>query len=270
MNSNYKEILLILTIIPILMFGCADKNKDKNKSNDEDRTAKQMLQGIWVDSDADNVAFKAKGDTIYYPDTTSMPVHFQIIHDSLILHSASGVRYQIIKQTPNLFIFRNQNNEQVKLMRSENENDKYLFDNRHPRTLNQNKLIKSDTILAYSDKKYHSYVQINPTTYKVIKPTYNDDGVEVDNVYHDNIIHISLFNGSKKVFSRDFKKQDFTKQVPAEILNQSILSDVVFKKIDANGVHYNAFICIPDDLVGYLVEITIAYNGTMSLTIANG
>lgn len=72
--------------------------------------------------------------------------------------------------------------------------------------LNQNKLIKRDSVVIYGNEHYHWYIQVNPTTYKVAKQTYNDNGVEVDNVYFDNIIHLSLFCGGTQVFSRDFER----------------------------------------------------------------
>lgn len=57
---------------------------------------------------------------------------------------------------------------------------------------------------------------MNPTTYKVYKSSYNDDGVQVDNVYYDNIVNIHVYHGANRVFSRDFHKKDFLKVVPAE------------------------------------------------------
>ncbi len=60
--------------------------------------------------------------------------------------------------------------------------------------LNQNTLIKRDTVVVRGDEKYHLYVQVNPTSYKVYKSSYNDDGVEVDNVYYDNIVNLACLS----------------------------------------------------------------------------
>ena len=108
-------------------------------------------------------------------------------------------------------------------------------------------------------------MQVNPTTYKVFKSSYNDDGVEVDNVYNDNIVNVNIYHGSRKVFGRDFRKKDFKEQVPHEFLKQSILSDIVFKKVDADGVHYRVVLAMPDSSMSYQVEIIISLEGKMTI-----
>ncbi|MCH4147197.1 MAG: DUF4738 domain-containing protein [Prevotella sp.] len=264
-----KRLLFILFIGSFLLSGCRNR-KAESLAPKEDKAAKQMLQGIWVNEDEEDVAFRAKGDTIFYPDTTSQPVYFQILHDTLVLHGVNDVKYLIVKQAPHLFIFKNQNGEQVRLTKSEDPNDAYLFDisQRHrPQALNQNKLIKRDTLITRNADRYHCYVQINPTTYKVIKPSYNDDGVEVDNVYYDNIIHLSIYKGALRLFSHDFRKQDFSKQVPGDYLSQSILGDLIFAKCDSKGIHYSASLAIPDGPSSYVVDITISYSGAIKMQV---
>lgn len=247
--------------------GCRKKS-DGQAVAEEDYQAKRMLQGIWVDEDEQDVAFKAQGDTIYYPDSTSLPVRFQIIGDTLLLHGANLVKYPILRQTANLFVFRNQNGDEVKCVKSTDPDDATFFSPRRPVALNQGKLIKRDTIVTYDSQRYHCYVQVNPTTYKVIKASYNDDGVEVDNVYYDNIINLNVYHEANKVFSGDFRKQQFAGVVPRDFLRQSILSDFTFVRCDAKGIHYMASLVIPDDgQSSYLVEITVSYSGRMSMKV---
>lgn len=235
---------------------------------EEDSVAKQMLQGIWVDEDGQDVAFKAQGDSIFYPDTTSQPVRFQIFGDTLVLHGASDVKYPIMKQTRHLFIFRNQNGDEVKLRLSDDADDADFFLGKRPQALNQGTLIKRDTLVRYQDKPYHCYIQVNPTTFKVIKSSWNDDGVEVDNVYYDNIINLNVYSGAHRLFHGDLKKQQFGRVVPADFLRQSIFSDMVLKGLDADGIHFQASLVMPDDrMSSFQVIVTIAYNGRMSMKI---
>ena len=173
-----KKYLFILIGIVSLVVSCKEQKTGKNIPQ-EDRTAKQTLQGIWVDDYGQDVAFKVKGDTIFYPDSTSQPVYFQVFKDTLVLHGANDVKYAIVKLTPHLFIFRNQNGDQIRLTLSDNPDDAWLFSNKRPQPLNQNQLIKRDTIIANGSDRYHCYVHVNPTSYKVLKTSYNDDGVEV-------------------------------------------------------------------------------------------
>ena len=107
-----KTSISTTVFLLVLMFfaaGCANKSKQDEKAlAQEDVKAKQLLQGIWLNDDEEDVVFKVQKDTIYYPDSTSIPVYFKIVQDSLILQSSSAVKYAIVRQTEHLFEFKNQ------------------------------------------------------------------------------------------------------------------------------------------------------------------
>ena len=259
------SISCAFALFALLVVGCKQqKAPDSSQQRQEDLKAKQMLQGIWVNPDEANVAFRAKGDTIYYPDSMSMPVAFQVFGDTLVLHGAQDVRYAIVRQAPHLFEFRNLNGDNVKLMKSDEPEDMLEFENTSPRPINQNRLIRRDTVLMVQSQRYHCYVQVNPTTYKVIKTTYNDEGVSVDNIYFDNIINLAVFRGAQRLFSSDFHKTDFSKHVPADVLKECILSDMTFNRVGEDGIHYDAEICIPDSPSSYVVDVLVAFDGKVS------
>ena len=265
-----KAFIAIMVILVAGQFSSCQRKHSSGKEEavQEDSVAKQMLQGIWVDEDGQDVAFKAQGDSIFYPDSTSQPVRFQIFGDTLVLHSASDVKYPILKQTKNLFIFRNQNGDEVKLVLSEEANDADFFLSKRPQALNQGVLIKRDTVVKFQDKPYHCYIQVNPTTYKVIKSSWNDEGVEVDNVYYDNIINLNVYSGARRLFHSDIKKQQFSSVVPADFLNQSVFSDLILKSVDAEGIHFQASLVMPDETMSsFQVMVTISYNGNMSMKV---
>ena len=260
-----KRYLFYFCFLSALASSCGGEHKSDVPKLQEDAKAKQLLQGIWLNDEAGDVAFKVKGDTIYYPDTTSMPVSFQIFSDTLVLHGAKSTKYPIVKQSAHIFVFANQNGDQVKLIKSEDDADDYFFEGMKVRPLNQNKLIKRDTIVVYGEDKYHCYVQVNPTTFKVVTSSYNDEGVAVDNIYHDNIIHLSIFKGAAKVFSSDFRKQDFRHYVSKNILDEAILSDLLFNKIDKNGIIYTAVLGIGDSNMSYEVSVIIGFDGKIRI-----
>ncbi|MFC2475292.1 MAG: DUF4738 domain-containing protein, partial [Prevotella sp.] len=83
-----KAFVAIMVILVAGQFSSCQRKHSSGKEEavQEDSVAKQMLQGIWVDEDGQDVAFKAQGDSIFYPDTTSQPVRFQIFGDTLVLH----------------------------------------------------------------------------------------------------------------------------------------------------------------------------------------
>ena len=193
-QTNY----LVIAFACLLLFGlCKSRDAKLDSALAEDLKAKQMLQGIWVNEDEEDVAFRAKGDSIFYPDTTSQPVSFQVFGDTLVLHGANNVKYLIVKLKPHLFIFKNQNGETVRLTLSNDKADLMAFDTRRPQALNQNRLIKRDTVVTFESQRYHSYVQVNPTTFKVVKTSYNDEGV----MFITIISYISVFLRAHKNFS---------------------------------------------------------------------
>ncbi len=267
MKKRFAIVGLIFSTF--FFYGCKGKSTQQ-VFREEDRTAKEMFQGVWMNEGREDVAFRVKGDTVYYADSVSLPAYFQIFRDTLVLHGVSDVKYAIVKQASHLFVFVNQNGDQVRLVKSEDPNDLAFFEetqSRRPIALNQNCTIKRDTVIIGSNRKYHCYVQVNPTTYKVIKPSYNDDGVEVGNVYYDNIVHLSIYEGPQKLFSKDFRKQDFTNKVPAQFLKVSILSDLLFSKIDAEGIHYTACIATPDEPSSYQVDVCVTENGKLKMQV---
>ena len=250
-----------------LLAGCNSKTVSADAPQ-EDAHAKELLQGVWLNEDDEEVVFRIKGDTIYYPDSTSQPVYFYVSSDTLVMKGAQVVKYPIMKQAAHLFEFKNQNGDVMKLVKTTDKSYLNSFKQEHTVALNQNTLIKRDTIVALADDKYHLYVQVNPTSFKVFKSSFNDDGVQVDNVYYDNIVNLHVYRGNSKVFSRDFHKKDFAGKVPDSFLNQSILSDLVFDHIDKDGIHYLAVLAMPDSSLSYQVKVTVSFSGKLRVQAA--
>lgn len=256
-----KKLTTIIMLAAALV-GC---NSRSGSSPAESKEAKQMLQGVWVDAETGDVSFQVKGDTIFYSDTTSMPAYFKIIGDSLVL--GSGTSYAVVKQSPNLFWFTNQNGDMVKLQKSDDPAVGLEFVRDEPQVLTYTQQVKKDSVVMFNGERYHWYVAINPTKYKVVSRTYNDDGLEVENVYYDNIMHISAFHGSRQLFSSDIRKQDYKKLIPADFLEEAILSAMDFTHIDAEGLHFNATVCRPDGASCYMVDTQIAFTGQQTMKL---
>lgn len=276
MNSKITDIQGVLYLIKrhswmmALLCGLSvaascGKKASPNSTPKEDTRAKKLLQGIWLNEDDEDVAFRVKGDTIYYPDSTSQPVYFCIYGDTLVMKGARDVKYPILKQAAHLFEFKSPSGDVIKLTKTSDKTYLKSFQQEKTVALNQNKLIKRDTIVSHGENRYHLYVQVNPTTYKVFKSSMNDDGVQVDNVYFDNIINLNVFHGANKLFSHDFKKKDFGKKVPDSFLEQAVLSDLLFEGIDEKGIHYLAVLAMPDSSLSYQVKIVVSYQGKLEI-----
>ena len=258
----------LLTFFVITIGSCGKKEKAKDDAEKENIEAKKMLSGIWMDADEESVIFKAAGDSLFYPDSTSAPVKFIIRDDTLFLIGGRTSKYKIVKQTPNVFVFFNNNGELIRLVRSENVNDSLLFVRSSNISVNQNKVIKSDTIVSNDAKSYHCYAQINPTTYKIYRTSMNDEGIEVENVYYDNTVHVSVFSGATKLYSKDFRKSDFASYVPKGVLEQCVLSDVRFESIDSSGFKYSAILAIPDTPSCFIVNLMLSFDMKLTMKVS--
>lgn len=261
--NKYLVAAILVTIFFIA--GCQRK-AEPVVNLAENKEAKAMLQGIWIDDIAEDVVFKAKGDTIYYPDSTSMPAYFKIIGDTLIMGDGSA-KYFIQKQSAHLFWFKNPNGDLIKLVKSDDPNNALAFEQKKPDILTVTEKLKTDTVVMYKGERYHCYIAINPTTYKVVKTTYTDDGVKVDNVYYDNIIHISIYHGANQLYSRDFNKKMYSNLVPGNFLKQAVLSNMEYSKVDEKGFHFNAIVCIPDGSSCYMLDTNITMDGDLSMEL---
>ncbi len=253
-----------IVVAVLMLVGCS--GQQGQATQEEDREAKTLMQGVWVDAETEDLAFRVSGDTIFYADSTSMPAYFRIVGDSLVL--SSGTSYAIEQQTPHIFSFRNQNGDLVTLNKLDDaETDSLYVQVTTPTVMTYTHQVKTDSTVSYNGARYHWYIAINPTRYKVIRRTYNDDGMEVENVYYDNIMHISIYNGAQRIYSSDFRKQQFAHLVPVKFLDEAVLANMEFAKADAAGFHFNATLCIPDGASCYLVETLISYKGQLSMKL---
>lgn len=260
-----RRLTFIIMAALVLLTGCSRQKEGRAASEEpaESKEAKALLQGIWVDAETEEVSLSVKGDTIFYADSTSMPAYFKIVGDSLVF--SSGTKYGIVKQTQHLFWFKNQNGDVIKLQKSDDPADAEEFIHDAPPVLTYTHQVKRDSVVSFGGERYHWYVAINPTKYKVVKRTFNNDGVEVQNVYYDNIMHISVYKGAQRLYSSDFRKQQYAKYVPAKFLEEAILGNMEYDRADADGLHFRATLCIPDGASCYLVETIVSYKGQLSM-----
>ena len=262
MNKVLYYIIIAATLAS-LFTGCRRQSVPASEQQ-ESKEAKRLLQGIWMDEESETAVFQMKGDSVFYSDSTSMPARFMVVGDTLFM--GPDIRYLIVKQTEHVLWFKTKNGETMKFVKSSNEdiegNEDQFTDK--PQILSLTEVLKRDTVAHYDGERYHLYIAVNPTKYKVVRTVVNEDGLEVKNVYYDNIIHLSIFKGAAQLFSRDFRKQFYEQKVPKNFLTQSILNNMEFSKIDEEGFHLNVSLCMPYDASCYLVETVIGFDGKIS------
>ena len=65
---------LTISMLMVVLVAC---NQNNSSSLPDDKEAKEMLQGVWVDEESGDVSFRVSGDTLYFADATSMPTYFR-------------------------------------------------------------------------------------------------------------------------------------------------------------------------------------------------
>lgn len=262
-----KKLCYITVSLLLLLTSCKDGSKDTVVQETEDKQAKAELQGIWLNEDDEAVSMKVKGDSIYYADSTFASVHFEIIADTLVLNGFRETRYPIIRREKHILQFKNQTGDIIRLTKTDNP-DAYssIFERQVKPEINQNQLLKRDSVIISGDDKFHIYIQVNPSRYKVFHTSLNADGVQIENVYYDNIINVCIYKGGERLFSRNIYKKDLRKYVPAEYLDQSILSDIVIDKVTQTDIELLAQVCVPDSPTFYTILLKVSKNGNMTLS----
>ena len=73
-----------VSLMAILFAACSgNKSPHSLQQEKEDLSAKELLQGIWLDDETESPLMRVEGDTIYYADAQSTPIAFKIMRDIL-------------------------------------------------------------------------------------------------------------------------------------------------------------------------------------------
>ena len=259
----YKRFSIIMLAVALSSCGTPQQ---KASALEENKEAKSLLEGIWLDDNTETALLRVKGDTLFYADAATAPVAFKIIGDSLITYGARTNGYKIEKQEEHIFWFHSAVGDVIRLHKSDTENDSLAFI--HTREIPvYNEVIKKDSVVTYDNVRYRGYVYINPSKIKVMRPGVSEEGLGVDNVYYDNIIHICVYEGRKSLYAKDITKQMFKGVVPDDFLQWAILSDMDFMGVDSKGYHYQATVCVPDGASCYMVNITAGKDGGLAFEL---
>ena len=265
-----KKGIVAIVLTTLLLTACVGGQDQKATDTDtapqqENTEAKALLQGVWLDSESEEVFLKAQGDTIFFADATNQPARFSIVGDSLLLGNSS---YLITMQTEHNFRFRNAAGEEVALVKRDSTDTYHAdFTAGGPQIISTTQAVNLDSVVMYGGQRYHWYITVNPTRNRVTRTTFTADGVAVEKVYYDNIIHVSLFKMNQRLFTRDFNKRAYADNVPLDFLEQSILGNIRYSHVDAKGFHFYATVCIPDGESCYMIETLISFEGQLTMKL---
>lgn len=254
--------LLYILIATALAIGCAAcGNGNGGGEAKEDFTAKTMLQGIWIEEETGLPLLRIENDSIFYADPQNAPATFSVIHDSIhVRYAEREVTYKIERQSDYDFWFRTGNDDEglVKLYKSEEADDILYFREKEVEVISSTpEVLQKDSVIYYNSIRYRGYVNINPSTMKVTKTSYADNGLAVEQIYYDNVIHICVYTGKKYLFGQNVDKWLFASLFADEELKQMILSDMNFVGVDDGGFHFQAILSIPETQAFHLVNICV-------------
>lgn len=256
-----------ISLMMVFSAACSsNKNPYFSEHGKEDTNAKELLRGIWLDDETESPLMRVEGDTIYYADAQSAPIAFKIIRDTLYTYGNDTTYYKIDKQAEHIFWFHSITDNIIKLHKSEDPNDSLSFVRRELVIPTYTEVTQRDSVVIYNGTRYRAYVYINPSKMRVIKTTYSEDGISMDNVYYDNVMHICVYEGKKSLFASDINKQMFAQVVPEDFLMQAVLSDTKFVKVDRNGFHYQAVLAIPETSIYSIVNMEVSFKGDLEIT----
>lgn len=268
--------LLFLILLITSWCSCSSSGKDgAQKSAElqlENVEAKRLLQGVWINDDSNVPLLFVKGDSLRFIGQSDDPIEFKIYKDSLYTYGYDVMTYKIDRQSEYDFWFHSLSDRIVKLYRSENLEDSLYFkedSQREPMPI-YTEVVQKDSVVFFDNRRFRGYVYINPSSYKINKPTYSDEGIRLDEVFYDNVIHICVYEGSKSLFARDMYKTDFKSFLTDSFYEQSVLVDMSFTGVDAAGFHFTARVGVPESFIHNLIGVTISFNGDMQMELKEG
>lgn len=257
-----KHFIKLTLVLTLTLASCSSSSyrSDMGGRSNSDSVAKNMLQGIWFLADSDAPFLKVHGDSLRFYEQPDIKIYFEINNDSLFTYNNHRFGYKVDKQSDYFFWFHSLSNHMVKLYKSENDEDSLYFESQDVADIaadTTQQVIENDTIIYHGNDRYHGYSFINPSSYKVYKPLYSDEGIRINQVYYDNIVYICVYSGKDKLFGQNVSKADFKSLLDNEFYENVILADMNFTGVDDNWFYYVAKIEIPNSFIYDLIDVRI-------------
>lgn len=262
-----KQHIFLLSFVTIFLLGCNGHKKDT--FGKEDLVAKKQLQGVWLDDETESPLMLFKGDSIYYSDSLTRPVAFKVIADTLYTLGSDTASYKIEKRMVYTLWLHSLTGDQLKLHKSEDPNDAASFTKKAAPIPIYTSQVKRDSVVMIKNERYRAYTYINPSRKKVYCSSVSEDGFQVDNVYYDNIMHICVYKGAKCIYDKDISKEMFAPMLPADFLDDAVLSDMSFRGIKNDCFWYVATLQQPESYISSIIDLFITLDGKLNMNVVN-
>ena len=240
------NLKLIFGLLAFLLASCSQVSQPKEDcKRNTDPNVKLQLQGVWLDKNTESPVLKIDGDSLLYASKSDVRMPYLVVNDTFFVKGVRTSAYEILEQTEHTLSFKTPMGDEMSLYKDENGSitiEQPDFDEVVPVT----KVLKKDSVIIVGGSRYHGYITINPTTFKVVRPGITEDGFSVDNVYYDNIIHICVYEGKNELCGKDIKRSMFEGVVPSEFLSVSILQDMSFEGMQKQHFLFSAMLRVPD------------------------
>lgn len=261
------KIVVAVLLLLSMFASCTSKKAGEEgaRQHATDTRVLEELQGVWLDDNTEAPLFKIEGDSIYYAGQNNVPQQFALFNDTLFIYSVQTVCYPVRRRTEHSIHFATPQGDLVSLHKS--EVDSVYVDSQQEIHQPVQEVIQKDSVIEFKGERYRGYAYINPTGIKVIRPGISEEGLSVDNVFYDNVIHICVYQGTRRLYSKDIKRPMFAGLVPDDFLNNSILSDMNFIGVDADGYVFEATLCMPDGPTCYNIRLFVDLDGNLTFKL---
>lgn len=264
--TPHRRLLLagVLGLSALLAVQSCRPHSGEATEERQDREAKRLLQGVWLNADDGTPALLVRGDSLFYAEANSLPARVWVYQDSLYVQSSTLRRYRITKQAEHLLKFNNVNGEEVKLTKGGATASQSAFAQTQTYAMNLTRVVDEDTLATLEGQPdVECRLHTEPASDRMAKAVYNDLGMEVDNMYLDNVGTVSLGRSGAEYYTHSFRKAEFASLVPRDFMSTAILRELSYSHRTATAVFVDAIIGIPDAETCYVVELKINDRGQL-------
>ena len=75
-ENNHVQNVFSIIMLAVALSSCGTPQQ-KASALEENKEAKSLLEGIWLDDNTETALLRVKGDTLFYADAATAPVAFK-------------------------------------------------------------------------------------------------------------------------------------------------------------------------------------------------
>lgn len=257
-RTTYSFVVVLAAMLSAVLPSCTSGTKHPG----EDETAKDMLQGMWLNNEDGALAFNVRGDSLYYPQKGFLPMHIYVVGDSLYMQGSGTMRYKITRQTDNRIEVRTHDGSDLVLVRTQQKSDSLTFAEAGSKAVLRPSLAQAtDTVCG----TWHIKAEPVPSADNVVSRRVNSEGFETDELYSGNDFRLTVSHTANSVFGRVVKKEELLHDNAPEVRSQLALVGMTPVSATAESLCMAAIFRRPYADAEFRVEFVITPEGKLTI-----